>query len=242
MAAPGETIDLPNIIVEPYLGDWHGGIEIYRRWRATWYQQAASPEWLHEVHSWQQIQIGLTEDDLRTSFNDLPARGRQLADHGVTALQLVGWNQGGQDRGNPSHDPDQRLGTWEDLQAAISEIEALGVRVILFNKFVWADVTRPDYPSFLESAAVDPYGMPYYHPGYEYQTPVQWMSINNRRFMVACLHDPAWIKLCQREFEKSLSLGASGILYDEAFHHYAATHCFSDSTVIGSPPPWLPVT
>jgi hypothetical protein len=93
---------------------------------------------------------------------------------------------------------------------------------------VWADVTRSDYASFLDSAAVDPYGLPYYHPGYEYQTPVQWMSINNRRFMVACLHDPGWINLCQLEFEKSLSLGASGILYDEAFHHYAATHCFSE--------------
>jgi Domain of unknown function (DUF6259) len=228
MAAPGETIELPNIVVEPYLGDWHGGLDIYRRWRITWYQQAASPDWLHDVHSWQQIQIGSTEDDLRTAFTDLPTRARQLADHGVTALQLVGWNQGGQDRGNPSHDPDQRLGTWEDLKEAIAKIEALGVRVILFNKFVWADVTRADYASFLDSAAVDPYGMPYYHPGYEYQTPVQWMSINNRRFMVACLNDPAWISLCQREFEKSLSLGASGILYDEAFHHYAATHCFSE--------------
>jgi hypothetical protein len=227
MAAPGETIELPKIIIEPYLGDWHGGLDIYRRWKATWYQQAPSPEWLHQVHSWQQIQIGSTEDDLRTSFSDLPTRAQQLADHGVTALQLVGWNQGGQDRGNPSHDPDQRLGTWEDLKTAISQIEALGVRVILFNKFVWADVTRSDYTSFLESAAIDPYGMPYFHPGYEYQTPVQWMSINNRRFMVACLHDPAWIGLCEREFEKSLSLGASGILYDEAFHHYAATHCFS---------------
>jgi Domain of unknown function (DUF6259) len=227
MAAPGETIELPNIVIEPYFGDWHSGIDIYRRWRATWYHRPAGPDWVHEVHSWQQIQIGSAEDDLRTPFSDLPNRARQLADHGVTALQLVGWNQGGQDRGNPMHDPDERLGTWEDLKAAISTIEALGVRVILFNKFVWADVTRPDYSSFLDSAAVDPYGMPYYHPGYEYQTPVQWMSINNRRFMVACLHDPAWINLCVREFEKSLSLGASGILYDEAFHHYAATHCFS---------------
>jgi hypothetical protein len=227
MAAPGEKVELPEIVIEPYLGDWHGGLDIYRRWRATWYQQAPSPDWLHDVHSWQQIQIGSTEDDLRTLFSDLPARARQLAEHGVTALQLVGWNQGGQDRGNPSHDPDERLGTWEDLKDAISEIEALGIRVILFNKFVWADVTRADFASFLDSAAVDPYGMPYYHPGYEYQTPVQWMSINNRRFMVACLHDPAWISLCEQEFEKSLSLGASGMLYDEAFHHYAATHCFS---------------
>jgi len=45
--------------------------------------------------------------------------------------------------------------------------------------------------------------------------------------MVACLHHQEWVNLCKREFEKSLSLGASGILYDEAFHHYAATHCFS---------------
>jgi hypothetical protein len=227
MAAPGESIELPNIVIQPYIGDWHNGIDLYRDWRATWYRVATAPEWVHQVHSWQQIQIGSTEDDLRTAFSDLPERARQLADHGVTALQLVGWNQGGQDRGNPSHDPDERLGTWQDLRAAISKIEALGVRVVLFNKFVWADVTRSDYASFLESAAIDPYGMPYYHPGYEYQTPVQWMSINNRRFMVACLHDPAWINLCQQEFEKSLSLGASGILYDEAFHHYAATHCFS---------------
>ncbi|MBV8142924.1 MAG: hypothetical protein JOZ60_12875, partial [Verrucomicrobia bacterium] len=225
--APGETIDLPKIVIAPYLGDWHGGVDIYRRWKSTWSREAVIPEWIHEVHSWQQIQIGSAEDDLRTSFRDLPARARQLADHGVTGLQLVGWNQGGQDRGNPIHDPDSRLGTWEDLKTAISEIEAMGIRVVLFNKFVWADVTRPDYASFLDSAAVDPYGMPYYHPGYEYQTPVQWMSINNRRFMVACLHDPAWINLCEREFEKSLALGASGILYDEAFHHYAATHCFS---------------
>jgi hypothetical protein len=227
MAAPGETIELPPIVVEPYIGDWHGGIDIYRQWRATWYQPAMAPAWVHDVHSWQQIQIGSTEDDLRTRFSDLPKRARHLAEHGVKTLQLVGWNQGGQDRGNPSHDPDERLGTWDELKGAISEIEALGVRVILFNKFVWADVTRSDYSSFLESAAVDPYGMPYYHPGYEYQTPVQWMSINNRRFMVACLHDPDWRRLCQREFEKSLALGASGILYDEAFHHYAATHCFS---------------
>ena len=79
-------------------------------------QAAIAPTWIHEVHSWQQIQIGSTEDDLRTRFTDLPKRARYLAEHGVTALQLVGWNQGGQDRGNPSHDPDARLGTWDELK------------------------------------------------------------------------------------------------------------------------------
>ena len=64
------------------------------------------------------------------------------------------------------------------------------------------------------------------HPGYEYQTPVQWMSINNRRFMVVVLTiqpGSAFVSGSSRA-----SIGASGILYDEAFHHYAATHCFSE--------------
>ena len=100
MAAPGETIELPNIVVEPYLGDWHGGIDIYRRWRATWYQQAASPEWLHEVHSWQQIQIGSTEDDLRTVVQRFagqsPPIGRSRSDRacswsdGIKAVKIAG--------------------------------------------------------------------------------------------------------------------------------------------------------
>jgi hypothetical protein len=179
------------------------------------------------VHAWQQLQIGGAEDDLRTSFPDLPKRVAHLPEHGVTALQLVGWNHGGQDRGNPSHDPDPRLGGWEALKTAIHRIEATGVRVILFNKYVWSDITRADYPRLEISAALDPHGIPYQHPGYEYQTHVQLMSINNRRFAVACLHDERWTELCLAELNKSIDLGATGILYDEAFHHWSATHCFA---------------
>jgi hypothetical protein len=99
--------------------------------------------------------------------------------------------------------------------------------VILFNKYVWADATRPDYPAMATSMAMDPNGLAYFHPGWEYQTPVQLMSINTRRLAIACLHDPAWVERCLREFRKSIELGASGILYDEAFHHWSATHCFA---------------
>ena len=101
--------------------------------------------------------------------------------------------------------------------------------MILFNKFVWADVTRPDFAEMVSSMAKDPHGLAYFHPGWEYQTPVQLMSINTRRLAVACLHDPAWVDRCLREFRKSIDLGASGILYDEAFHHCSATHCFASN-------------
>jgi Domain of unknown function (DUF6259) len=226
---PQENRTLARIVMSPYQGDWAEGVAALKRWREQVFQPVRNPAWLDEVHAWQQLQIGSSEDDLRTRFVDLPARAASLPENQVTALQLVGWNDGGQDRGNPSHDPDPRLGSWDDLRQAIAEIEASGVRVVLFNKFVWADATRPDFPEMASSMAKDPNGLTYFHPGWEYQTPVQLMSINTRRLAVACLHDPLWADRCLREFRKSIELGASGILYDEAFHHWSATHCFASN-------------
>jgi hypothetical protein len=226
--AEREQTTLPEVVLSFYEGDWQSGVQPYRRWRTSFLQTARNPAWLDEVHAWQQMQIGGAEDDLRTQFAELAHRAAELSENGITALQLVGWNHGGQDRGNPSHDPDPRLGGWEELKQAIRAIESSGVRVVLFNKYVWADITLPPDADLAKSAALDPYGIPYQHPGYEYQTPVQLMSINTRRFMVACLNDERWIELCLREFQKSLDLGASGILYDEAFHHWSATHCFAE--------------
>jgi hypothetical protein len=226
-AGENETVHLPEIVLAFYEGDWQAGVQPYCRWRQESFTPVNNPAWISDVHAWQQLQIGGAEDDLRTPFSELARRAKALAENGVAALQLVGWNHGGQDRGNPSHDPDPRLGSWDELKAAIREIAATGVHVILFNKYVWADITRPNYPELKTSAALDPHGIPYQHPGYEYQTPVQLMSINTRRFTVACLNDEHWTDLCLAEFNKSIDLGASGILYDEAFHHWSATHCFA---------------
>jgi hypothetical protein len=226
--APDETRLLSQIVIAPYQGTWHAGVDIYKEWRSTWFLRPVAPGWTQKVHSWQQVQINSSEGDLRTPFRQLRRRARQLARHGVGALQLVGWNAGGQDRGNPSHSPEPRLGTWEELKEAIAEIEAMGIRVVLFNKYTWLEMTTEAYARGLKAhAAVDPYGIPYSHPGYEYQTPMQLAGINTRRFAVACMNDASWRDLCEEEFRKSVELGASGILYDEAFHHWSANFCFS---------------
>ena len=58
-----------------------------------------TPTWAANPHSWQQIHINSPEDELRMRFEDLVEIGRDCARHGVKAIQLVGWNDGGQDRG-----------------------------------------------------------------------------------------------------------------------------------------------
>jgi hypothetical protein len=226
----GEAGPLSTVVLSPYAGDWHNGVDIYKAWKATWFKTPVSPDWVKDVHSWQQLQINSAEGDLRTQYRDLPRRAEEAAKYGVSAIQLVGWNNGGQDRGNPSHDTDPRLGSTEDLKNSIAAIEKMGVHIILFQKYTWADITTDWYKSELHNeVATDPFGIPYQHPGYQYQTPEQLNGMNDRRFAPACTNDQKWLDLSAKEFQNTLKLGASGMLYDEVFHHGGAFYCFSST-------------
>ncbi|HTJ29284.1 MAG TPA: DUF6259 domain-containing protein [Acidobacteriaceae bacterium] len=225
---PGESITLAPVVLSPYQGDWHSGVDIHKQWKATWFHEPPSPAWVHDVNAWQQLQIDSSEDDLRTPFRDLPRRAQEDAANGIAAIQLVGWNKGGQDRDNPSFQPDPRLGTFEELKSSIAAIEKTGVHMILFQKYTWADLSTPEYGSTLHNhVALDPYGIPYQHQGYDYQTPEQLNHINTRRFAPGCTADNSWLDLAAKEFQTTLDLGATGMLYDEVFHHGGAFYCFS---------------
>ena len=89
----------------------------------------------------------------------------------------------GQDQGNPSHTPDPRLGTVAEFQSAIRLVQSLGVKIILFAKFTWADRATEHYRTDLVRYAIkDLYGNPYFHQGYQYQTATQLLDINTKRF------------------------------------------------------------
>ena len=78
--------------------------------------------------------------------------------------------------------------------------------------------------------AKDPSGRTYLYHGYEYQTPEQLADINTRRLAVACIPDEYWLRLSDKEFQKSIDLGASGILYDEVVHQGGYHYCFKRNT------------
>ena len=227
---PGETRALTPIALEAYEGGWQQGVDIYKQWRSRWMKPAEPPAWAREPHSWQQLHINSPEDELRIRFKDLPKVGEECTRHGVRAIQLVGWNDGGQDQGNPSHNPDPRLGTFGELKEAIAKIQAMGVKVILFSKFTWADRGTEWFRKDLIRLAVkDPYGDYYMHPGYQYQTMTQLLDINTKRLIPMCFGSEEYLRLCDTEFKKALDLGAAGILFDECLHHGPALLCFDES-------------
>lgn len=235
-AHPHSKRALAPVVIRCYSGDWHAGVDLYKQWRATWFKPPHVPDWIKNVNSWQQLQINSPEQDYRVRYDSLLKYGRECAENGVGAIQLVGWNDGGQDGGDPSQNTDPGLGSWQQLHDAIARIQAMGVKIILFGKLNWADKTTAWYKKELyKYAATDPYGIPYEQGGYSYYTPTQLAGINNHRRAVMDFLSPAYRDIATGEFKKLLRLDASGWLFDENCHHGPVKYSFATGHGYTSP-------
>lgn len=227
-AQPDSVAKMAPIVMRYYKGDWHAGVDVYKKWRATWYKEAHLPDWAKEVHSWTMLRMNSPEEDYTIPYSKFVEYGKEYADNGVRAVQLIGWNTGGQDRDDPSQNTDPKLGTWQEFHDAIAKIQRMGVKVILFGKLNWADLTTKWYADELyKYEAKDPYGIRYEQGGYSYVTPTQLAGINNRRRAVMDVSDPAYREAATKEFKKVLALGSEGWLWDEICHHGPVLYNFA---------------
>jgi hypothetical protein len=231
---PYSTVKLVPVVLRGYKGDWHGGVDCYKEWRAIWFKEPPIPNWVKEVNSWQQLQINTPEQDYRVPYTNLVEYGQECADNGVGSIQLVGWNHGGQDAGDPSQDTDPGLGTWRQLHDAIAQIQANGVKIILFAKLTYADRTTAwDRDELCKYACVDPNGKKYEHGGFAYITPTELAGIDLHSRDVMDVLDPAYRDIATKEFKKILALNSAGWLWDEVCHHagveynYALSHGYT---------------
>ena len=96
--APGTCQNLLPFGFEAYKGEWNVGCGCFTRISKKWNKLPDMPSWGNEPHSWFQIHINSPEDELRIKFKDLPLLGMECKKYGVDVIQLVGWNEGGQDK------------------------------------------------------------------------------------------------------------------------------------------------
>ena len=225
---PRSSINLAPVVMRPYQGDWHAGLDVYKQWRETWFGHPHIPDWVRQVNSWQQLQIDGAEQDYSIPYRDLVKYGTLCAENGVGAIQLVGWNLGGQDGGEPCLSTDPGLGTWQELHDAIATLQAKGVRMILFAKPVFADMSRDWYKEVLyKYASVDPWGNNYESGSFGYTTPPSLTGIDRRRRAIMDVCSKEYRDIATHEFEKILALGASGWLFDEVMQHNGVAYNFS---------------
>jgi hypothetical protein len=224
-AYPHSNVTLAPIVMRTYAGDWQAGIDIYKEWRATWFSAPSSPGWINDVHSWLELQMDTPVEDASVTYRKLEEYAKECEQNGVTAIQLVGWNKGGHDRGEPSQDIEPLLGTWSELHDAIARIQARNLKVILFAQLYWADWTTDWYKKELHKyEATDPYGNAYLHSPEGYITPTQLTGgdgMDRRRCSIMDVVSPAYRELALREFEKILALEAAGWFHGGVANHSA---------------------
>ncbi|MCC6802130.1 MAG: hypothetical protein IT319_04525, partial [Anaerolineae bacterium] len=225
---PGETYTTSPIVLTPFTGDWHGGVDIYKAWRATWMTLPVIPDWLKDVHAWQQLQMSSWGDTLNYRYTDLVQIGKECRAHGISGIQLTGWTLYGQDGRLPIHDPDPRMGTSDELKAALAEVQRMGVKVVLYQKYTCADIGTDWYQRELHRyASRDIFGNTHGHEGWQYDTPAHLAGINTRPYAWMCMNAPEWRKVALGEIEKSLAYQPDGILLDESmWHGKNAFYCF----------------
>ena len=227
-AHPHSTVKLVPVVMRTYTGDWHAGLDLYKQWRSTWFGKPHIAAWALDVNSWLQLRVDGAEQEYNVPYLDLSQYIDECAANGVTAIQLVGWNHGGQDGGDPSLDTDPGMGTWEELHQAVLHARSKGVNMILFGKPIFADMSTEYYKKELyRYEATDPYGNKYESGGYSYTTPTQLAGINNRRRAIMDVCSKAYRDIATREFEKTIALGAAGWLFDEVMQHNGVLYSFS---------------
>lgn len=228
-AGPGTTKELMPVVAALYQGDWQDGMECYKAWRSSWHQPIPLADWLTEVHSWYQVQMNSYGDGLRRRYADLPRLAEKCKLHGISAIQVTGWTLQGQDGCMPCHDIDPRLGTYEELRDAVKACEAMGVHVILYTKFNFADTRTEWFRKELKNyASRDRFGEIHTYSGYCYERPAILSGLNTHKIAVMCQNSAGWQKVCRTEFQKCLELNASGMLYDEPQHHHTMYMCFAE--------------
>lgn len=225
---PQSKVELAPVVLHPYSGDWHAGLDVYKEWRATWFSAPMIPAWVRDVNSWLQLQVDGAEEDFSIPYRDLVKYGTECAENGVAAIQLVGWHHGGQDGGEPCYDTDPGLGTWQELHDAIAQIQARGVKMILFAKPVFADMSTEWYKTELyKYQCVDPFDNKYESGSFGYTTPPSLTGIDRRRRAIMDVCCQEYRDIATHEFGKILALGAQGWLFDEVMQHNGVAYNFS---------------
>ncbi|MGW8482962.1 hypothetical protein ACWGJP_07465 [Microbacterium sp. NPDC055903] len=225
-AGDGTASVLPDMSVAPYLGGWQEGTRVYRRAQQPTRRSGAS--WLESPRSWLQVQLMSTEGEVRYDFDALVGIIEECAAAGIGAIQIVGWNEGGQDGLVPIHRVSRKLGGESGLRRALQRAQELDVKTVLYVKYVWVEKPGPVWDEFEPFVARDTNGQPYAQPGPVYHSSRKRYGISTPWYVPLCFGVPEVREGFAEEIAGLAALGADGVLADESLYHGRSLLCFAE--------------
>ncbi len=209
---PGETAEIPAMVVAPFKGSWHTAADIYRAWFLPNRKILEKPEWTRRNTGWLLAILKQQNDEVIVPYKDV---GGFLADaaeaRGIDVLGLFGRGIGGHDRFYPDYSSDPKLGGHEAFKEAIAEAHAKGKRVIVYTNGQLLDEEGtqfwPDTGKFITVLKKSGELLS--------QTWHKYSDAPARVHGMACQRSETWRKIMLRLAMDAHELGADGLLYDQ---------------------------
>ncbi len=216
--APGSAAATPTTVWHFHDGTWWQAAQHYRAWFLREFPEylMAARTWLPDADAWQSTIISYPDDRVGYSFRELPRLAAEALAHGIRVLQIDGWDVGGIDRDYPDYTPDPRLGTVDELKAAIRACQALGCRVLLFVNLQWANLETAEYAEHLHGYSVkDPRGITRNSMGWEYHTSAGLLEQCESRVVMMNPSHAGFRALIVERLVAAAALGADGFQIDK---------------------------
>jgi len=137
---PGESYDLPPVVVWKHAGDWHNGAALYRAWAESWMEKPSGTKWYYDAPAWSWLGFkNQHSPKAHRVYADIPSGARAVAEHGVRLLNAAGWLEHGHDTHYPDYFAGKSLGGSEALKQAVDEVHKLGMRISFYTNGRIAD-------------------------------------------------------------------------------------------------------
>jgi len=221
---PGEEFEGSSVTIQFHEGDWRQGGKIYREWfKQTFGLMEPSRDWIRQNSFFMDTSVLLAEGNINYTFKDIPKWAKSAKDHGVNSVLISGWQRGGHDNGYPYYEPDPRLGTYDDLKAAIREIHKMGIKVYFFVNYQpvminsqWFKDELNQYLQETKEGQLSVLGRPSKGVGWGFGT--LWARMGHPKLMVwADPSFPKFSKALLKYFKKLVEIGADGLHVDKMF-------------------------
>ena len=136
---PDETWEAGPCAVGLHEGDWHWAADRYREYFRRTFKRAAIPDWLQQADGW--LGCGGPNWDFKTL-----TKVYDLAEElGLDYLQLWSEMTGGDETYHVFLYPNVKMGTPEDLKAALDDIHHRGGHVGFYQNYVTTDPTLQQF-------------------------------------------------------------------------------------------------
>ncbi len=215
-ATTGETFESPPVLLRSFAGDWRAAASIYRKWFTSAFTLTDPRASQYRAQmAIQDTMFLLPEGTVTHTFREMGTWAQDAADHGVRSVMVSGWNRGGHDNQYPHYEPDERLGSWDELAAGVRECHKIGVKVYFFVNVQPIDSDTDWYRRELHRyCAMDPWGV---------SQPMGWgmgtvgarLGATRRSMVFASPAFPEFRSIITRQMQKLAEIGADGIHIDK---------------------------